>query len=444
MFTDLFLYGLIVPTLPFILSSRLHMPHDDIQQSVSLLLAYYAGASVVASLPAGYIADLLPSRQLPFLTGLVAMFISTALLWLGQNWTILAMARIFQGISASVVWTIGLTMILDAVGSRNLGVVLSSIFGFICVGELLAPVLGGLVYQQLGEAWVFNVGFMMLAIDFFVRILVVEKKVVKRNGWDKMLSHKDSFPTNETDPLICKKNTNASSKTALSKWELPSDVPKWFSKLPVVYLTATSPRILASLLLCFTHSMTLGIFDATIPLESVDLFSFTSRSAGFLFIPLILPYLLLAPVAGLVVDRYGTKIPAAIGLLILACPLTLFGFVNAASPGQEGHFLEVTKFSILLSICGVGIASISSQSLIDESIVIDSYEKANPNLFPGGAPYAQLYAMNNIVFSLGLTLGPLIAGSIRMNFGYPIMNYCLAGWCVLASILCTLFLGEKR
>ncbi|POS83080.1 hypothetical protein EPUL_003738, partial [Erysiphe pulchra] len=421
MFTDLFLYGIIVPTLPFILSSRLHLPHNEMQQSISLLLAYYAGASVVASLPAGYIADHLPSHQLPFLSGLLAMLISTALLWLGQTWTILAIARVFQGISASVVWTVGLTMILDAVGSRNLGVVLSSIFGFICVGELLAPVLGGIIYQQLGEAWVFGVGFLMLAFDLVVRILVVEKKVVKRYGWDNILFQKDSNHPNETSPLISTKDktvvkvTDISSES-LNEWKLPSNVPNWFSKIPILYLTSNSPRISASLLLCLTHSMTLGIFDATIPLESFDLFSFTSRSAGLLFIPLILPYLLLAPIAGLIVDRYGTKIPTAIGLLILASPLTLFGTVKAVSSGQEGHIIEVIKFSVLLSICGIGIAFISSQSIIDESFVVDKYEKANPELFPDGAPYAQLYAMNNVVFSLGLTLGPLIAGSIRTNF----------------------------
>ncbi|KHJ34331.1 putative mfs transporter [Erysiphe necator] len=441
-FTDLFLYGLVVPILPFILKSRLHFPHSEIQESISLLLAYYAGSSVLAALPEGYIADHLPTRRLPFLMGLMSLFISTFLLWLGQSWNILVLARIIQGISASMLWTVSLTLILDTVGSRRLGVALSSIFGFVCVGQLFAPVIGGIVYQHLGEGWVFSIAFMLLIIDLVMRILIIEKKVAKFHGWDKISSpsQHEVAQANETSPLISNIDT---SNSDLVKWKLPSTVPSWFSKLPVLYLTFTSPRIFACLLLCFTHAMTLAIFDATLSIQSLDLFSFTSRSIGLMFMPLILPSLLISPIIGVIIDRYGTKIPAATGLLILALPLSLFRIVKAVPPGGDGYVFEVTKFTILLVVCGFGIACISSECLIDVSLVVGNYEKANPERFPNGAPYAQLYAITNMIFSLGLTLGPLVASIIKLNFGYIVMNYCLAAWCVLVCIVCILFLGEK-
>ncbi|POS83250.1 hypothetical protein EPUL_003929 [Erysiphe pulchra] len=412
LFTDLFLYGIVVPLLPFILKNRLHTPHSEIQESISLLLAYYAGSSVISALPEGYLADILPTRRLPFLIGLLSMFISTLLLWLGQSWIVLVLARVFQGISASMVWTVSLTLVLDTVGSRRLGVALSSVFGFVSVGQLIAPVIGGIVYQHLGEGWVFSIGFILLFIDLVMRILIVEKKVVKRYKWDKIspLLQDDVIPSSETSPLISNKDP---SNIDVTKWKLPSNVPSWFSKLPILYLTVTSPRILASLLLSFTHAVTLAIFDATLPLQGLDLFSFTSRSTGLMFVPLVLPYLLISPVIGAFIDRYGTKLPTVLGLLILALPLTLFSIVKAVSPGGEGYVIEVVKLEILLAVCGVGTACISSESLIDESIVIGNYEKANPESFPHGAPYAQLYAMTNMVFSLGLTLGPLVASSIK-------------------------------
>lgn len=127
LFTDLFLYGLVVPILPFLLKQRTHIPSDQIQSNVSILLAVYAAASVIFSPVAGVIADKVSARQLPFLVGLVAMLVSTITFALGQSMAVLIIARIFQGISAAVVWTVGLALVLDTVGPDNLGKTIGSV-----------------------------------------------------------------------------------------------------------------------------------------------------------------------------------------------------------------------------------------------------------------------------------------------------------------------------
>lgn len=127
LFTDLFLYGLVVPILPFLLQQRIHIPLDQTQSNVSFLLAVYAGASVIFSPVAGVIADKVSARQLPFLVGLVAMLVSTIIFALGQSMAVLIIARIFQGISAAVVWTVGLALVLDTVGPDNLGKTIGSV-----------------------------------------------------------------------------------------------------------------------------------------------------------------------------------------------------------------------------------------------------------------------------------------------------------------------------
>ena len=127
LFTDLFLYGLVVPILPFILRDRIGIPVAETQSHVSGLLAAYAGASVLFSPVAGVIADKLSARQLPFLVGLVALLAATLMLFLGQNMPVLVIARVLQGISAAVVWTIGLALVLDTVGPGNLGKTIGSV-----------------------------------------------------------------------------------------------------------------------------------------------------------------------------------------------------------------------------------------------------------------------------------------------------------------------------
>lgn len=131
LFTDLFLYGLIVPVLPFILQDRVHLEPTQIQIHVSGLLAAYAGASFLFSLPAGVIADKGSSRRLPFLIGLTALLVATLLLFLGQTVAVLAVARVLQGISAAVVWTVGLALVLDTVGPDSLGKTMGSVGWFL-------------------------------------------------------------------------------------------------------------------------------------------------------------------------------------------------------------------------------------------------------------------------------------------------------------------------
>lgn len=127
LFTDLFMYGLIVPILPFLLRDRVDIPQPEIQGYVSALLASYAGASVLFSLPAGVIADKSKTRQAPFLTGLAALLAATIMLAFGQSIPVLVIARILQGTSGAVVWTVGLAMVLDTVGPDNLGKVIGSV-----------------------------------------------------------------------------------------------------------------------------------------------------------------------------------------------------------------------------------------------------------------------------------------------------------------------------
>lgn len=428
LFTDLFLYGIVVPILPFILTDRLNVPHSKIQTYTSALLACFAGASVLFSLPAGIIADKLPARQLPFLCGLVALLASTILLWLGETIPVLIIARILQGISAAVVWTIGLALVMDTVGSDKLGVTIGSIFSFISVGELAAPVLGGVVYKKAGPGAVFGMGFGLLAIDFLMRLAVIEKKIAAKYGFKEDDDEEDEEETNEDIPLL------ANGAGDLDQWKIPKDLPRWIRKFPLLYCLKNS-RLLVAELVAFMQATLLAVFDSTIPTEAKDLFGFDSLKAGLLFIPLVLPYLVLGPLAGRGVDKYGPKLAATIGFAFLVLPLILLRIPH------EGGDAEIAKFYVFLAMCGLGMAIISAPSIVEASFVIEQYYKANPEAFGDEGPYAQLYAINSMVFSAGLTLGPLISGALRNAIGFGNMNAVIAGMCAIVSVLSYVFLG---
>jgi len=126
-FIDLFLYGLILPILPFILQDRLHLRHDQIQGHVSGLLTAFAGANVLLSPVAGAIGDKTSSRQLPFLLSLTSLLLATILLFTGTSVPVLVIARVAQGASSAFVWTIGMALCIDTVGPENLGKTIGSV-----------------------------------------------------------------------------------------------------------------------------------------------------------------------------------------------------------------------------------------------------------------------------------------------------------------------------
>ncbi|KAL8903230.1 MAG: hypothetical protein Q9207_004064 [Kuettlingeria erythrocarpa] len=438
LFTDLFLYGLVVPILPFILQDRVSLPQDQIQSHVSALLAAYAGASVLFSIPAGVIADRTSSRQTPFLIGLVALLGATLMLFLGQTVPVLVVARILQGTSAAVVWTIGLALVLDTVGPENLGKTIGSIFGFISIGELAAPVLGGVVYSKAGYPGVFGIGFGILAVDFIMRLLLVEKKVAAQ--WD--VNNKDAESineeqdgnagdeedANEEEPLLRKKEEDS--------YKVPDGQSKVVKGFPILYCLK-DPRLLTALLLAFNQATLLSAFDATIPTEAEELYDFDSLKSGVLFIALVLPYLLLGPVAGWLVDRFGPKPAAVLGFGYLVPVLIL---LRLARPGGTS---QIVVYCVLLALNGIGLAVIGSPSIVEASTVVQRYAKANPDFFGEQGPYAQLYGINSMVFSLGLTLGPLVSGGLKDKIGYGNMNIVIAMLCLVTAILSYVFIGGK-
>jgi hypothetical protein len=110
---------------------------------------------------------------------------------------------------------------------------------------------------------------------------------------------------------------------------------------------------------------------------------------------------------------------------------------------RAGGTPEIIKFCVLIGLCGVGRSGVSALSIVESSCVIELYHKHNPEYFGKEGPYAQLYAINSLVFSLGLTLGPLICGGLRDAIGYGNMNAVVAGLCLFTSALCFVYLGGR-
>lgn len=245
-----------------------------------------------------------------------------------------------------------------------------------------------------------------LGIELLLLLLVVESKTLVAEQTCRAQDHgAEASQANEETRLIPARPDD--------KYRIEGDVGSIIRALPILYCFRET-RLLVALGLTAVQGSILGAFDATIPTESAALFHFSSFKAGLLFTALILPYIGLGPVAGMAADKYGTKLVATYGYALMTPSLALLGIPSQnVLPGVGNLVL----FCGILVFNGVSLAIVSSPSFVDASDLTSKYEAANPGFFGDNGPYAQVFGFNSLCFFLGLTIGPLVGGAIRMRLG---------------------------
>lgn len=301
------------------------------------------------------------------------------------------------------------------------------------------------MYSKTGFAGVFGLAFAILFIDFAMRLLVIEKKVAKRYEVNDSNSadNSNTTPNRDQDGGECGQgeDSNGEEEPLLGKREdqdfkLSKDQPAIAHKIKILPCLKDA-RLLTAFLVAFVQALLLGSFDATVPTTGQELFDFDSLKAGLLFLPLGAFDLVIGPLAGWFVDRYGTKPGAVIGYGYLVPVLILLRLPHAGGKNQ------IILYGGLLGLSGIGLAIIGAPSIVEAGAVVQKYYEANPDFFGEQGPYAQLYGLNSMVFSLGLAVGPELAGEVKQKLGYGNMNVVLAAISLVTAVLCYAFLGGR-
>lgn len=125
-----------------------------VQPWISVLIAVYGGALAIASREytirfeileksqhtdsliaiCGWASDKSSNRKAPLLAGLIALTGATVLLHVGPTIGVLVLARILQGISAAVVWVVGLALLADTIPRAELGQAMGGVFAAMSLG----------------------------------------------------------------------------------------------------------------------------------------------------------------------------------------------------------------------------------------------------------------------------------------------------------------------
>ncbi|KAF2453508.1 MFS transporter [Lineolata rhizophorae] len=485
-FTDIFLYGLIVPVIPFALEQRAGVAHDKVQYWVAVLIAIYGAALLAGSPVCGWIADQTSSRRTPLLLGLLALGATTALLNVGSNIPILVVGRILQGISAAVVWTVGLALLVDTVGPKDVGHAMGYVAFSMSMGILLAPLLGGIVFDHGGYNAVFGICYGLIALDVALRLVMVEKKVAAR--WlrdDVGAGNKSRGPEERTEdipcpapgttnhedfalreepstPTTCKSESELpqnkespspqstiptsspsspnSSTTSFGSTSAASTRPSSYRcrriHLPPIVTLLGSIRVLACLWGCVAQASILTSFDGTLPLFVSSTFSWGPTGAGLIFLPATLPSLC-APLLGRVSDRHGARWPATAGFVLMTPSLVLLRLATRDALAHKALLCA------LLALIGLGCNAVLGPLMAEMSYILEAKERARPGAFGPKGAYAQAYGLFNVAYAAGCMIGPLWGGMMRDRFGWGTTTWTLGLLAGVSAVPVVLLTGGR-
>src|SRR6266516_2099561 len=154
-------------------------------------------ASNETSAICGWFADHSSSRRFPLLIGLLALGGATVMLCVGNSIVILVVGRVLQGLSAPVVWTVGLALLADTADQKDIGQVMGYAGIAMSLAILVGPLLGGVVYARGGYYSVFAMVFALIVLDIILRVVMVEKKIARQ--WSLKTSQSATYGTLEAD-----------------------------------------------------------------------------------------------------------------------------------------------------------------------------------------------------------------------------------------------------
>ncbi|KAK0719578.1 major facilitator superfamily domain-containing protein [Lasiosphaeris hirsuta] len=300
-FTGILLYGLIIP--------------DRVQHWTAILLACYNVALCLGSPLAGLYADHTAPRRLPPLAGLLALAGATVLLCLGRTIAVLVVGRLLLGLSAAIVWSVGLALLVDMMG-QDAGYAMGWVSIAMLVALLISPVIGGAVYAALGYCAVFHIAFGVICCDIALRLVLVEKKVARRwvvGGGSAADAASTPAPDDGVEAGTAQVGVEGASKPDTGDGVVvdvnsSGDSNPAADRRPPYLELIRFRRINASLL-------------------AADTFDWNSTAAGLVFICPMVPGFA-SPLVGKLADRYGAKWPTFAGFALTVPLLVCLRFVT--------------------------------------------------------------------------------------------------------------------
>ena len=304
--------------------------------SLEWIVNAYTLALAVLLLPAGRLADTYGQRRV-FVLGLAVFSTASLLAGLAPSSWLLIGARALQGTGAALTASAGLSIISLAFPEDERGTALGLWAGASSVGLALGPVVGAMLTEMFGWPWVFLINVPLgLAAGAVAWRFISAPSVTRRRPvpwvtvalWGLALLALLEALTAAGDSGWWSAQALVPAAVSLAWFGLFAAVEKARSVRLLDYehlrvgqrLGANVVSLLATAIMC-----NLFVF---ISLYLQLVLGYGSANAGILLLPLTLAIVLVSPLAGRASDHVGRRLPAVLGLGLLAAGLLALSWLS--------------------------------------------------------------------------------------------------------------------
>jgi MFS transporter, DHA1 family, solute carrier family 18 (vesicular amine transporter), member 1/2 len=292
---DTGMYSTVAPILPTL---RAEFGLDGLQAGV--LVAAYPLGLVVSALPAGSLA----TRLGPRLSVSIGVAVACLGFGLAPSYLVLVVARLLQGVAASLTWAAGLAWLSAVASTRRQGVAVGSAISAALAGSVAGPLIG--VAATSSRALVFAA---LAAMSLAAATLLALQPSVER----KLPSQRRSVRALFGGP-----------------------------GLTMAWIVA----------LC---GVLVGTLAVRVPLR-LDALGITTTGIGVTFTAAAVIEITLGPISGHLHDRWGARAPLSACLLIGGVALLVFALVSAPIPVLLASIVAMPFLGALLTPSLAGFA----------------------------------------------------------------------------------------
>jgi MFS transporter, DHA1 family, multidrug resistance protein len=379
MVTIMFGFGMVVPVIP--LYGRTFGVSATM---VGLLVTSFGVARLLSNLPAGRLADRIGRRPL-IITGPLISASGAALAFLAPGYWPLAGALVVQGIGSACYATAAMTTLADISTDQNRGRMMSVFQGSLLIGASFGPALGGIIGSTFELRTVFLVAallYVLVAVWGYIRV----RETLAEAG--------------------------ASGRRRRGGPDLRS------STLAMLLNASFLAVAMVSLVIFFTRT---GSRSTMIPLVGADRLEMTPGMIGAVLTTAAVFNVLILPLAGWGIDRFGRKPMIVPSTFVSGCGLLIFAF----APSVPMFFLAATVLGI-----GTGIAGPAPAAFVAD--------------LARGRSYGATLGLFRTMSDLGFVLGPVVLGLIADHRSFTAALVVNAGLLFVASATFGLLAREAR
>ena len=300
-FFDVAFFAAIAPLLPGYVSDL-----GLSKAQAGVLSASYAAGTLLAALPAGFVASRFGPRR-TVISGLLLLGASSLVFGLVDQIGALDATRFTQGVAGALIWSGALTWLITTAPEENRGSVIGTALGTAVAGALLGPVLGALA-ASIGTGPVFGSVLVITVALAYAASRLPETEAPERQTLGEVMATMLSRPVLEAAAFVA----------------VPSVMFGAIEVLVPLRIDALGGG----------HSVIAAGFIAGAGLEAV-----------------------LAPIAGRYSDRVGRRAPYVTGLSICAVAMMVIGLSQTLGAVLAG---------LIVTSLGAGLCFAPALTLISD------------------------------------------------------------------------------